>query len=273
MDLRYFEPASMVAISAAMVDEKLDRPLLMSIPLIAPLVDEMAGAHANLVNMQMTVSDQASALKNLTSRALGLDLDHDSLFRGSYNILTGIADIQSDPDKRAFLLELRDTLYPSGLSGVLDAYLVEAGNMELMAARITPEFRAYMQSVIIEDVSLMDTIERLIEIGKELGAVERERARLGSAEDTNAITKADLLAARRRWIRIMQAMIQLLDIAPDVSEDIRDRILQPLLKEEERMAKKRASDTPLNNAVDAAIADMSASATSTDAEEPTGTES
>ncbi len=110
MDMRFFEPASMVAISAPMVNPAEDRPLIESIPILAPLLPERTRSHENLVNKQMTVSGQASALKSLTEKALGLDAVHDILYRGLYNTLSGIADLQVDETKRSRVLQVRDTL-------------------------------------------------------------------------------------------------------------------------------------------------------------------
>ena len=98
--------------------------------------------------------------------------------------------------------------------------------------------------------------------------MERERARRGSTEDADAVTKSDLLNARRRWIRIVQAMVQLLDIVQDITEEARNRILQPLLKEEARTTKKR---TPSPAAVEEMIEETTDD-TGAEAELPTGTE-
>ena len=120
---------------------------------------------------------------------------------------------------------------------------------------------------------MIDNLNELIKTGEALGKVERERARIGSSEDADAITKSDLLNARRRWIRIVQAMVQLLDIAPDITEEARSRILQPLLKEEARITKKRTPSPAAADTEESAVEEMIEETTDdTDTDVSTGTE-
>ncbi len=235
MDLKSFSIPSMVAISSPWTNEKEDRPLLASIPLLAALLTTLTEVHQALVTLRVTVSSSSKELKALIGETLLLDKLHDALYRGCSNVLTGAADLAADEAKKAAILEVRDTLFPKGPGAVLESYLDEVGAVEIMAARLTPEIRAFLATVVIDGVPLSTTVDKLVATGVSLGQAERQKAQLSSAKDS-AVRKSDILKARYRWITIVQTLIQLLDIAPEVTEETKNRILQPLLREEAKRA-------------------------------------
>jgi hypothetical protein len=242
MDLKSFSISSMVAISSPWTDEKADRPLLASIPLISALLTALSEVHQSLVTLRVTISSSSKELKALIGESLLLDRLHDSLYRGCYNILSGASDIAEDETKKADILEVRDTLFPKGPGAVLESYLDEVGNIEIMAARLTPEIKSFLKAIVIDNVTLSTTIDKLVETGAALGKAERRKARTSDTANNGIVRKSDVLKARYRWINIVQTMIQLLDIAPEVTEETKNLILQPLLREEAKRAGKRAAD-------------------------------
>jgi len=241
MDFRSFKSSAMMAITAPWTDERLDRPVLMSIPMIAAIMPELTDAHRNLVSIRVTASSFSEELKALINQSLSLDGRYDGLYRGAYYLLTGAADITKDEAKKNLILQHRDTLFPKGLAGVQDAYLDEAGNVEIVENRLTPKMRAFLDTIVIDGVSMTAVMDKLVETGRALGASERRRAQLAATTDDETVKKSDVLRARYRWINIVQVMLQLIDIAPNVSEETRTRILQPLLREEAKRSKRRAS--------------------------------
>jgi len=58
----------------------------------------------------------------------------------------------------------------------------------------------------------------------------------------NAVTAEDIQNARFKWIRTVNALSTLLDMGEGISEEIRIRILQPLLAAEVKFAKKKRVD-------------------------------
>ena len=261
MDLRSFGTSSMVAVSAPWVNESDDRPLLASIPMIAPLLPELARIHNILITIHVTTSERMVERQALAKAGNALDFIHDGLYRGIYNMMTAAAELAADEQRRADILGMRNTLFPDGPQGILSSYLAEAGNTTRMAARLTPRIRGFLDSVRIGEETLSEKVDQLIATGDELGRTERRKAQLDGNKDDTATTKTDILNARRRWIKVVQTLIDLLDLAPNITDDIRNRILQPLLREEEKLSRKQRGvgdsedDADIAAALETAIAE------------------
>ena len=265
MGFNTFDVPTMIAVSDPWVDETKDKPLLTGQPLTAGLVPIIEKAHNGLLQMRVTPSENAAAAEALAARAAELDADHDDRYRGLHAVLTGWASI-SNEKRRATIESLRDKLLPDGLAGVQRTYLAEAGNVELALSQLTPEDEATLKSIVVDGTDLLVRFNEWAAVGRMLGDVERERARL-SEHSENRITAADVRTARFKWIRAVNALTALLELASDVPEEMRLRILQPLRAAESKFARKRSRVDPTEGVdptetddeplVDAAASDQS----------------
>jgi hypothetical protein len=159
-------------------------------------------------------------------------------------ILTGWAAASSDETRRRVIENIRDTLLPDGLSGTLRTYLAEAGNVEMAATRITPEMESTLKGIVVDGRSLFQLFNEWVEVGRKLGDVERERARLAEKQTVGGVTAADVQRARFKWIRSVNALCAVLELESGFPEEDRVRILQPLRTAEAKLAKKRVALDP-----------------------------
>jgi len=238
-----FDVPTMIAISDPWVDERKDKPVLLSVPLIAGLVPILEEAHNPLLRLQLKPSEADAAMRSLTEQALALDGEQDDRYRSLHSILTGWAAVSSEA-RRAILERLRDTLLPEGLGGTQRTYLAESGNVELAVSKMTPEMETTLKEIVVDGTTAFQLFNEWVELGRKLGDVERERARIAQTQSGTGVTAKDIQNARYRWIRAVNALSTLLELESDIPEDIRIRILQPLRAAEAKLAQKRAKIDP-----------------------------
>ena len=242
MSVRTMDAATMIAVSDPWVDPQRDRPLFESYPLIAGMVPIVGTAHAELLRVRVTPSENKAAAKLLSEKALALDTEHDDRYRGIYTLLSTWASVSKEK-RRATIEKLIEELFPEGLAGTQRSYLAEAGNIELAASRLTPEAEKTLASIVVDKQNMLQLVNEWIVVGRKLGEVERERARLTETAD-NRITAQEVMQARYQWIRAVNALRALLELESDIPEDVRVRILQPLRTAEAKLARKRAAVDP-----------------------------
>ena len=242
MGFNAFDVPTMVAVSDPWVDDAKDKPLLEAQPLIAGLVPILVSSHRGLLRIRITPSDLEAKAKALSDLAFALDNDHDARYRALHAVFTGCAAVSEAP-QREVLESLRDELLPEGLAGTQRTYLAESGAVELADSRITPEKEQILKGVEVAGKNLFQLFNEWVAVGRKLGDVERERARLSETTETRTTAK-DVQQARYTWIRAVKALLVLLDLKSDITEETRIRILQPLRAAEAKFAKKRAAVDP-----------------------------
>jgi hypothetical protein len=231
----------MIAISDPWVDDRRDKALLVSMPLTAGLVPILVSAHSGLLQIRLVASEDEAIARVLAEQALTLDSEHDERYRSLYAIVTGWAAVSSSEARRNMLEKLRDTLFPEGLAGTQRSYLAEAGNVELAVSKLTPEIEETLNSIIVDGRSVFQIFNEWVEVGRKLGEVERERARLSVKKSDDVFTAKDVLNARFFWIRAVNALSAVLDLESEVTNETRVRILQPLRSAEAKFARKRTA--------------------------------
>jgi hypothetical protein len=229
----------MIAISDPWVDSIKDKPLLESVPLTAGLVPILAATHNQLLVLRIVPAAKEALMQTLSSQAWTLDTDHDDKYRALHSILSGWAQV-SNTARRLEIETVRDTIFPDGLAGTQRTYLAESGNVELALSQITPAIEAVLNSIVVDSKSMFELFHEWVTVGRELGNVERERARLTEKDAGSGVTAKDILLARFKWIRAVNALCALLDLDSEIPEDTRIRLLQPLRTAEAKFARKKS---------------------------------
>jgi hypothetical protein len=244
MAIRNLSVQAMLGISGAWLDPGRERPLIGGIPLLAPFLDELESAHDGLSRMPVKGSDIGAELEDLTRQATSLDELHDRKLRGIYGVLTSFADLADEPGDAARYLDLADRLFPSGLKGVKRSYLDEAGEAALTAKRLTDDMRRTLEALPVPGGTLADEMDAWLNAGETLGDVEQKRVRLGQDKEGKNVSIEDVSKARSRWSRVVNTMLQILDLVPSLEDASRARLLKPLKTAEAEADRERHSATP-----------------------------
>jgi hypothetical protein len=244
MTIRNLSIQAMVEISDAWLDPEAERPLIATIPLLAPFLEELERAHENLTRMQVTSSDIAAQLKDLTQQATALDELHDRKLRGIYGALVAFADLADDPRDATRYLDLADQLFPAGLKGAKRSYLDEADEVALTAQRVTDDMRQTLETLKVPGGNLMSEMDVWFKAGETLGDIEQKRVRLGQDKNEKSVSLSDVSKARSRWIRVVNTMLQILDLVPTLDDVSRNRLLQPLRTAEAKADRQRHNANP-----------------------------
>jgi hypothetical protein len=239
---------SMLAISTGWIDAARDRKLLEAIPLCQPIVPLVEAAHHNLLAIR-TAGDTSAAdaeLAALKDRAAAQDGRHDRKARGTYLVLSGLAEVAEDADLAAALLALRDRLLPRGLGTTTMSYADEVGHAQVVKKLLDAPTRAALEKVkTLGGRTLDDEVGAWVAAGEALATIEAERTRKERARDAAAVPSAgDALRARNAWIRAANALVSNLDLAGDVDDATRGRILDPFRQAEARSDRRGAGRRP-----------------------------
>lgn len=245
MALKRLRTQEMVAVTSTWVDpEHADRRALAAVTALAGLLSELdAACHGLHVTFRAGLGGERR--KQIKDRQRVLDLEHDDVVRGIWFYLQSQVCIARDPARRQELDRLRDRLLPEGLLAVNKSYREQAGQATLATSRLTEGDRELLRAMMMHDGrTLLDLVQRWLELGTQLGALDRERA--GVARE-DAPTAAEARAARNRWIRAVSAMREVAELV--AADDAAIQQIFARLRRAEREADRRAAgeashDTP-----------------------------
>ncbi|MFS8065749.1 MAG: hypothetical protein ACMG6S_05185 [Byssovorax sp.] len=238
MSYKSLTSPTMVTVSGPWTDPAKDRPLVQSLPQAGALLPSLDLAHQGLLDTQASSAQTNVALSKLQKAQGVLDIRHDRKTRGVFNVLTGFADLADDPEQVALYLTLRDQITPKGLDVTRWSYTDEAGEADLLDRRLSPDHKALLGKLPTPSGTLLDAHEARLQAGRELGALEKERAAL-ETKGPDVTTAADAVRARNVWIRTVSAFVAILDLELKLSQTDREKLLGPLLRAEAR-AERRA---------------------------------
>jgi len=245
--LKHLNIDEMVALSAPWVEEPKRKALFLSIPEIAALHAKVTQVYTELLSARPASQEPSPELRKLLEQSAALDLRHDHLARA---VSMGIdADRAlclgaSPPDTaRANQCdEVSAKLLPNGLAIVNASLLAEAGN----SARVTellqdePAVAAFLKAIPVRGkATLLDVTQTWLDVGAELGKLERTREELEAKAATKPAGKAALASLRGRWIRLVSQVLSNLELSEAPAEAI-ETIRRPVLKASERAAKRYA---------------------------------
>ena len=193
---------------------------------LAALLPLVKGARESLLT---PAADTANpALATLMAMAGAEDLEHDAAVRGVFGLLTALSTLSTTrplagtawAERLGRLLPL---LLPEGLGVTQRTYRGEAGEAELLAARIeaSPEAQRLLDEILVLGVPLRAFVDDWIACARTLGKLEAERPAL---EATPADGQgARQVQARHNWVRKVSLFLETakeVEITPKADEVI-----------------------------------------------------
>ena len=168
-------------------------------------------------------------LANLTERIGAADLRHDRKARAIHAALQGLIEGTDDPVLRQLYMILLQLLFPEGLAIVNRSYDYQAGAVEALERRMTPDKLAELESIPVGRETLADWYRAWIAAGNELGNLmtEREYVYKSTGRGGSGMVDVDLRAARLQWVNTIQTYLSTLDLM-DLGQNDRERLLSPL---------------------------------------------
>lgn len=239
MAMRYIRPETMIMISQQWLTEL--RALLEGLPLAASLLPVIERIRADLLAKQSLGSALDAELASLQERMTVLDLLHDRKQRGTYYILTGLAEAATDPARAADYLALRDHLFPFGLASVNRSYLDQAGDAHRLPARLNPAQQLLLSTLTTPDGPLDQYVEQWRAAAIELATLENQRATLLAqrASGEGGATPDQARQATLQWVRVAQTLKNNLLLDEAATDEVRARILAPLQRAELQARRRR----------------------------------
>jgi hypothetical protein len=204
-------------------------------PLGAALLLEIRKAHDRLSLQSEHRRKLAVALARLTRLISDNDVVHDSKGRALYTGLTSLAEGADDAELARLYLDLRDLLFPEGLAIVTRSYAYEAGAIEALERRVTPEVLAQLQSIQIGTQTMATWYLAWVAAGHELGRLvgQRESVLARTTRGGTGVADVDLRAARGHWISSVQTFLSalsLMELAPEVRENLLSALAAAVLQ-------------------------------------------
>lgn len=199
---------------------------LVGVPELASLLARLREAHQVLLAHQ---SQDEVRLSSLQKELRALDAEHDDLIQGIDYLCQAMVLLVEEEEVRKRWERLYQLLLPGGRKMAKLSYQAEADNALLLQQIVDglPDGdRFFLKQQRVGGRSLFECIERLVATGKDLGVKEQERMSLPIAPTDDA-----LQTARNQWVRIvgaMVAMLQMSELLGELPEGIKKQVLSPL---------------------------------------------
>lgn len=246
--LKHLNVDEMVALTGPWANDGKRRALFLSIPEIAPLHPKVAQVHADLLSAKPTSAVVSAALQKIIDAANAVDAVHDPLARA---VASGIESdrhhaLAADPPDHERVRqaeEVQGRLFPTGMSIINASLLAESGNTARVATLLEqdPTIGAFLAAIPVRSGgTLLDTVQRWIAAGAQLGKLERQREELEAGELTLPTGRVGINVLRARWIRLVSLVLSNLEIT-EATADAVEVIRGPVLKASERASKRYAA--------------------------------
>lgn len=233
MALKNLSPAAMVSVSSSWVDPARDRPILQSLPLASALLPAMDQVHGNLITKQhvrVAIEKEIAAVIEAEASADGT---HDRSKRGVFTYLSGLAELARDPERAASYLDLRDRLMPLGLMETRRPYLDQVGDAEALPGRLDPTSLTLLESLETPEGPLRIHVDTWISAAGEIGRLEKRRAEIEAQRSVSqSVSASQARTVKLTWIRVVRALVNLIEVDEAATPEIKERILAPLHRAE-----------------------------------------
>lgn len=240
MALKNLSSETMVTLTARLLDPARDRPVVEILPLVSPLIPAMEMVHNGLLSRQHLLAAIERELAKVLDGTSTFDKLHDRKKRGVYGCLTALAELTDDPVKAAAYLDLRDRLMPLGLMEVRRPYLEQVGDAQRLPSRLDDASRALLASIATPEGPLQSHVDQWVEAALEIGRLDERRAQLEAQRSTDfGSSPGDAYAARLSWIRVLRSVIEMLEVDPRATPEIKQRLLAPLHRAEAQADRRR----------------------------------
>ncbi|MEO7594418.1 MAG: hypothetical protein ABI134_24610 [Byssovorax sp.] len=243
--LKHLNIHEMVGIVAPWANDAKRKAQFLSIPEIAALHPKITQIHAELLSAQPASAEVSTALQKIIDSATAVDTVHDPLARAVWSGIEAdrnlsLAASPPDPERARQAEEVQAKLFPGGMSIINASLLAESGNTARVAKLLEdePATAAFLKAIPVRGkTTLLDTAQRWIAAGAQLGKLEREREAQEAKELTQPLGKAGMNALRARWIRLVSQVLANLELSDAAAESI-EVIRGPVLKASERAGKR-----------------------------------
>lgn len=240
MSLKALTTQQMKEVSRRWVEAGEAQSILTSLPTLQALLTEIQRVHEGLLeNVEHTQADEA--LLAITEKLAQSDAAHDRLLRGIYRTLSAQADFASTPEEEGELLALRNRLFPRGLEGTQLTYREESGAAHLIESILTEERRATLKDIPAgPGENLLDKVARLLDHGKNIGALEDQREALRETASPQGPSDHAVYQSRLAWIRVVRVLQSNAKLAR-LDAEAHEKLFGHLLRAEELADKRQAS--------------------------------
>jgi hypothetical protein len=240
MHLSRLTPAEMLPLSHGYLDPADPaHQALASVPELASLMPRLREAHQVLLASQSADELRAGSLQRVVT---ALDAEHDDLVRGIDSIFQGLALLAQNEEERSAWDRLHTLLLPNGQKIAEFSYELEGNNAVLLrhiVDGLSTVDQQRLKNQRVGNRTLRDAIERWIEVGTALGQKEQERLSLPIAP-----AAAELKSAQTQWVRIvgaMVAMLQMSSLLGELPDGVKQYVLLPLQAATERKTPRLAA--------------------------------
>ncbi len=128
---------------------------------------------------------------------------------------------------------------PLGLMETRRSYVDQVGDAQLLPGRLDDAARALLASIITPEGPLQSHVDQWVAAAAELGRLEERRAQLESQRSTGPeASPGEVYAARLAWMRVMRSVIELLEVDPQATPEIKARLLAPLRRAEAQAGRR-----------------------------------
>lgn len=252
--LKHLNVDEMVALIAPWVHDRARNAVFVSIPEIAALGPKIGALHGALLSARNAATTRSPELQAIVDQGERVDVVHDHL---AWSMNLGLeahaeyslANDPPDADRAAQCKELMGKLFPSGMLVVKASFLAESGNTARVGQllRDEPAIGAFLATIpVTATTSLLDSMNRWIAAGAELGRLERAREAREAKEVTTPAAKPPVTALRAHWLRLVSQVLSNLELSDASAEDIemiRGPIERASSRAAARYAQKGSSDT------------------------------
>jgi hypothetical protein len=229
MNLNILTTNVMLAQSKQWLTDATIRDPLARHALGAAILAEIRKAHERLALQAEHRRQHEALLARITLLIGATDLRHDRKARALHAALQGLIEGTDDEALRDLYMSLQAFLFPEGLAIVTRSFSYQAGAIEALESRMTPELHAQLESIPVGKQTLASLYRDWVAAGNELGNLVAERDRMlervgrgGSASED-----VDTRASRVQWINTVHTFVSVLELA-DIGHDVRETVLGPL---------------------------------------------
>lgn len=241
MSYRDLSNASMTIVTNDWLNPDKERPLLLGLTRVAPLLGDLEDAHRDLLDFQNYATRLSPEMIGLNEKAAALDARHDRQARGIHDLLASLAELADDPNDAALLLTVKSEIFPQGKLITNRSYLDQAGEAELVEKRLSERSKKLLEVLVVCELSLETYVSEWRKTARALGEVEKERLLLAQAN--KAAPQLSIGKVRIAWIRAVKDIVAMLARETELSEADRRRILEPLETALAKAAKRKAAST------------------------------
>jgi hypothetical protein len=240
MALKNLSSETMVTVTGRLLDPERDRPVVETLPLVSPLIPAIELVHNGLLSRQHLIAAIERELAKVLDGMSTFDKLHDRKKRAVHGFLTALAELTDDPVRAAAYLDLRDRLMPLGLMEARRSYLDQVGDAQLLPSRLDDASRALLASIATPEGPLQSHVDQWVEAAVEIGRLDERRAQLEAQRSTGQdASPGEAYAMKLSWIRVMRSVVDMLEIDPRATPEVKDRLLAPLRRAEAQADRRR----------------------------------